>query len=64
MINFDYQGFDFGNKFLVGNATGFASLGALQTYSFVTLFYPSTLVVTNSIFVLFLLFRRKVISRT
>lgn len=35
------------------------SLGALQTYSFVTLFYPSTLVVTNSVFVFYLLIRRK-----
>ncbi|TRZ53634.1 MAG: FAD-binding protein [Dehalococcoidia bacterium] len=25
IINFDYQGFDFGNKFLVGDAAGFAS---------------------------------------
>jgi hypothetical protein len=37
----------------------FLSLGALQTYSFVTLFYPSTLVATNGVFVLFLLIRRK-----
>jgi len=35
------------------------SLGALQTYSFVTLFYPSTVVVTNGVFVLFLFLRRK-----
>lgn len=35
------------------------SLGALQTYSFVTLFYPSVLVVTNIVFVSFLLIRRK-----
>jgi len=38
------------------------SLGALQTYSFVTLFYPLTLVITNSVFVLFLFFRRKTIK--
>lgn len=38
------------------------SLGALQTYSFVTMFYPSTLVVTNIVFVLFVLFRRKIIK--
>lgn len=38
------------------------SLGALKTHSFVTLFYPSTLVVTNSVFVLFLLIRRKTIE--
>jgi len=25
IINFDYQGFDFGNKFLIGDAAGFAS---------------------------------------
>jgi hypothetical protein len=36
------------------------SLGALQTYSFVTLFYPSTLVIVNGAFVLFLLIRRRV----
>jgi len=35
------------------------SLGALQTYSFVTLFYPSSVVITNIAFVLFLLIRRK-----
>jgi len=35
------------------------SLGALQAYSFVTLFYPSVLVVTNIVFVSFLLIRRK-----
>ncbi len=35
------------------------SLGALQAYSFVTLFYPLTLVFTNGIFVMFLLIRRK-----
>ena len=35
------------------------SLGALQIYSFVTLFYPSTVVVTNCVIVLFLLIRRK-----
>ena len=38
------------------------SLGALQAYSFVTLFFPSTLVITNGVFVLFLLIRRKTIS--
>lgn len=38
------------------------SLGALQVYSFVTLFYPSALVVTNIVFVLFLLIRRKSVS--
>ncbi|MDO8558878.1 MAG: hypothetical protein Q7R84_00955 [bacterium] len=38
------------------------SLGALQAYSFVTLFYPSTLVITNTAFVLFVLVRRKVIK--
>ncbi|MDO8663315.1 MAG: hypothetical protein Q7K28_00525 [Candidatus Wildermuthbacteria bacterium] len=35
------------------------SLGALRAYSFVTLFYPLTLVATNGIFVMFLLVRRK-----
>lgn len=35
------------------------SLAALSTYSFVTLFYPSTLVLTNGVMVLFLLIRRK-----
>lgn len=34
------------------------SLGALQMYSYVTIFYPSTMLVINSFFVLFLLFRR------
>jgi hypothetical protein len=38
------------------------SLGALKTYSFVTLFYPLTIVVTSSAFVLFLLIRRKSVS--
>lgn len=40
------------------------SLGALQTHSFATLFYPLTLVVTNNVFVLFLLVRRKSVSLT
>ncbi len=35
------------------------SLGALQMYSLVTLFYPSAMLVINSFFVLFLLLRRK-----
>lgn len=38
------------------------SLGALQTYSFVTIFYPVTLVITNGVFVLFLIIRRKAIK--
>jgi hypothetical protein len=38
------------------------SLGALQTYSFVTLFYPSVLVFVNIVLVLFLLIRRKSVS--
>lgn len=35
------------------------SIGALQSYSFVTMFYPLILVVTNGAFVLFLLVRRR-----
>ena len=38
------------------------SIGALQTYSFVTSFFLSTLVVTTGVFVLFLLLRRKAIN--
>jgi len=38
------------------------SLGALRAYSFVTLFYPSALVVADSVLVLFLLIRRKSIK--
>lgn len=40
------------------------SLGALHSYSFVTLFYPSVLVVTNMVFVSFLLIRRKSLRLT
>jgi hypothetical protein len=35
------------------------SIGALLDYSFVTMFYPSTLVITNMALVIFLLMRRK-----
>ncbi len=38
------------------------SVGALQAYSLITLFYPLTLVAMNSIFVLFLLVRRKILG--
>lgn len=45
------------------SALAFAvSLGALETYTFTTLFYPITLVATNSSFVLFLIIRRKMIA--
>ncbi len=37
------------------------SLGALGTYTFVTMFYPLSLIATNGAFILFLLMRRKVI---
>jgi hypothetical protein len=39
------------------------SLGALQTYSFVTLFYPSTIVITSGVFTLFLFLRRRTLRR-
>jgi hypothetical protein len=35
------------------------SIAALQAYAFETIFYPSVLVIANSVFVLFLLVRRK-----
>ena len=35
------------------------SLAALQKYSFVTIFYPSTIVISNGVFVLFLFLRRR-----
>jgi len=39
------------------------SLGALATYSFVTMFYPLILVVTNIVFILFLLIRRRTLNQ-
>jgi len=38
------------------------SVGALQAYNFVTLFYPLTLIATNGIFTSFLLIRRRLIG--
>lgn len=40
------------------------SLGALENYSFVTMFYLLTLVLTNSAFVIFVLIRRKTVAET
>jgi len=39
------------------------SLGALQNYSFVTLFYPSTIVISSGVFALFLFIRRRTLRR-
>jgi len=48
----------------VGNIIKFAlSLLALETFSVVTVIYPLTLVVSNSVFVAMVLFRRKVLQR-
>lgn len=38
------------------------SLAALDKFSFVTLFYPSSLVLTNSLFVFYLLYRRRALA--
>lgn len=48
--------------YFFGSLSFLFSLGALQIYSFVTLFYPSVVVVANIILVLFLLIRRKSIK--
>jgi hypothetical protein len=39
------------------------SILALQSYNFVTMFYPLVLLITNNIFVVFLLVRRKTMAR-
>lgn len=50
--------------YFLGSLSFLFSLGALTEHTFVTMFYPATLVATNFALVLFLLFRRKYFFKT